>query len=143
MRLLGLASKWSKNIPRLSRDFPHCAIRRGDSLVEIESNTTTTLAGCWSESAQRRKPRGAATTTAAAKATQSPRKAKAEAAAQAAAEAAEHLERREMAKALSEGGRTVAAKSWKDMIQGVDAMAAAEAVANSAGWWPKREPRMC
>ena len=63
-----------------------------------------------------RKPREAATTAAATKATSSPRKAKAEAAAQAAAEAQERLERTEMAKVLSEGGRTVAAKSWKNLL---------------------------
>ncbi len=38
-------------------------------------------------------------------------------------------EQTEYANALSENGRVVAAQSWRDMMQGVDAMAAAEGVA--------------
>ncbi len=77
----------------------------------------------------RHKPGEAQTTAPAVKSAPSLGKAEIEAAAQQAAERAERRNRTELATALSEGGRTVAAKSWKDMIQGVDAMAAAEAVA--------------
>jgi hypothetical protein len=77
----------------------------------------------------RRKPRGAPTTASPVKSGPSTGTTETDATAEAATEREERLRRAEFAKALSEGGRTAAAKSWKDMTQGVDAMAAAEAVA--------------
>ena len=76
-----------------------------------------------------RKPRQTQTSVPTVKSPTRGGKAEAEAASQQAAEKAERHNRAEMGKALSEGGHAVAAKSWKDLVQGVDAMAAVEALA--------------